>query len=181
MILLIPILALLDFAMTLIAFLFVNWWAPLFTIQGEVSDRGVTFIGPKLPTWLAWFDTFDASLDAGLPEGQVGTYWTRVKWLYRNPAYGFGYWAIGAKFNPLEWKVEQYEILDVHNNVNFRASGPDGLFNANVIWGGIHWKIGWKAWNYFAIVDGKQGFITDKPWGPEMRVPFTFSFSLPKK
>lgn len=51
-----------------------------------------------LPTWLAWFDTPDNSLDgdAGwLPTHPNSTYWNRVCWLWRNPAYGFDISVLG--------------------------------------------------------------------------------------
>ncbi|MFD2271429.1 hypothetical protein ACFS07_13470 [Undibacterium arcticum] len=79
---------------TILAVLLINWWAPLFASQDG-----------WLPNWLAWVQTFDASLDAG---GAQGSYWGRVAWLNRNPAYGFSYWALGVPFNPSEWRVTAF-------------------------------------------------------------------------
>lgn len=171
MFLLIPISILLDLAATVIAVLFVNWWAPLFAYDGEVMDRGVATKGPRLPEWLAWFDTFDGTLDAGLQPGETSSYWTRMRWLYRNPAYGFSYWALGARFIPGEWWVERCD------SDTFHATSQDGRFNWNVVRFGLRIKLGWKAWNYFQAWD--KSWDT-RPWGPEMRVPFVFSISLAK-
>jgi hypothetical protein len=176
--LLYPFIALLDFAFTLFCFAFVYWWAPLFARPGEVWDRGVMHVGPTLPSWLKWFDTFDADLDAGLPAGQIGTYWTHVKWLYRNPAYGLEYWLLGVEFDPKEWTVVRYEPGP---SPEFYATGPNGAFCLRTTALGIQWKFGWKAWNYFLADNSYFTGWNDKPWGPEMRLPFTFSFSLAKK
>ena len=161
------------FVSQIVARFLVNWWAPLFACDGEVLDRGVATKGPRLPNWLAWFDTFDGTLDAGLQPGEKSTYWTRWRWLNRNSAYGFSYWVLGVKFVPVLWRVDNPSPTD------FKATGPDGLFNRNVVAFGIQWKFGWKAKNYFDR-DGCYPW-SNKPWGPEMRVPFVFSLSLAKK
>lgn len=170
--------SILDFVMGwIIAPLLINWWAPLFAYDGEATDRGVITKGPRLPNWLAWFDTFDATLDAGLKPGETSSYWTRMRWLYRNSAYGFSYWALGRPFDPSQWHVV---AVRTSAPMNFEAFGPDDQFNHMFIWCGIEFKLGWKAWNYFDI--DPQGIEAWKrePWGPEMRVPFVFSFSIAK-
>lgn len=170
-----PLLAAVDLTFTFISLIFINWWAPAFAKDGVAYDRGEAFPGPVLPNWLKWFDTFDANLDVAAPNG-VGTYWTRVKWLYRNHGYGFSYWVLGMKFDPIQWKVKSYSVVDGKHF--FFAVGPHGTFNLNTIRFGLQFKIGWKSWNYYIPDDPK--IWNDKPWGPEMRIPLVFSISLAK-
>lgn len=171
-----PFLAIFNVLFTLFSVVFVNWWAPLFAFEGTVYDRGVATQGTTLPKWLKWFDTFDASLDAGLAPGALSTYWTRLCWLYRNPSYGFGYWVLGAKFEPEKWSVKKFNPHTDEKDFTFIAKGPGGLFNIHVIRFGWRWKLGWKAWNYYKL-DGSWEY---RPWGPEMRMPLTCSLSRAK-
>lgn len=166
------VLTVLELIFSLFCLVFVNWWAPLFVEDGEIWDRGETHVGPTLPNWLAWVTTFDADLDAGLPLGTRGTYWTRVKWLYRNHAYGFAYWVIGRDFDPDLWTVHRYETNG--DEFLFYATGQ-GVFNLTCIRFGLRFKLGWKAWNYYNEDTCTWDY---RPWGPVMRVPLTFSISL---
>jgi hypothetical protein len=55
-------------------------------------DNGSKFgIGPRLPKWLNWFQTPDNSLDGDATFEHLNppSYWSKVKWLLRNPAYAF--------------------------------------------------------------------------------------------
>lgn len=174
MFLLYPVAVILDYAFAIICLLFINWWAPFLAYRGVVSDRGVDHIGYRLPEWLAWVDTYDGDLDSGLAPGEIGSTWTRIKWLYRNHGYGFTYWVLGVKFDPIKWKVKSYRD---DGDLTFFAVGPNGTFNLHVTRFGIRLKLGWKAWNYFLV---ETETWDDKPWGPEMRVPVTFSISLAK-
>jgi len=47
--------------------------------------------GPRLPTWLSWFQTPDNSLDGDATFASLNppSYLSQVKWLIRNPAYAF--------------------------------------------------------------------------------------------
>ncbi|MFC3111401.1 hypothetical protein ACFQAT_10555 [Undibacterium arcticum] len=145
---------------TILAVLLINWWAPLFASQDG-----------WLPNWLAWVQTFDASLDAG---GAQGSYWGRVAWLNRNPAYGFSYWALGVPFNPSEWRVTAFSGSEATHDLYFYAQGPNGQFNEHYMRNGWHVKLGFKAWNMYDAATGKW---KSTPWGPEWRIPFTFSIS----
>jgi len=152
----------LDTLFTIFVCLFVNWWAPLFA-----NDKG------WLPNWLSWVQTFDDTLDAGSRDGVFTTnsvFLARVFWLYRNPGYGFSYWALGVPFNASEWTVETYNTDPLH----FLAKGPNGQFNLHIIKFGFRFKLGWKAWNMYNKTNGE--WLTT-PWGPEMRIPFTLSIS----
>ncbi len=115
-------------------------------------------------------------MDAGTRDGIFpvsSTYWNRVKWLNRNPGYGFGYWAIGVPFIPVTWKVIAYQ----ENPHYFKAISKDGNYCIRFIKFGILFKIGYKAWNMF---DKQTGEWKDTPWGPEWRVPYAFSISKAK-
>jgi hypothetical protein len=145
-----------------------------------------------LPKWLSWFQTFDAPLDAGWQDGYfkilapgpkptgAELWWLRTRWLWRNPAYGFAYWPLGEVFDPKEWIVTKYE--SGADYTNFHAQTKDGRLwcvSYNGVWGS--WKLGWKAWNYFQGMD-EQGAPkwSDKPWGPEWRVPHSFTPNIIK-
>ncbi|MCL1618321.1 hypothetical protein [Ralstonia pseudosolanacearum] len=152
---------------TLFAMLLVNWWAPAFCdAQGN------------LPRWLKWFQTFDASCDAGWRDGYIDASWgatpvrrffARVYWLYRNPAYGWDYWPLGVPFVPTDWRVVRYTDTDALTL--FVAVGGDG-FNVyyNGRWGML--KVGWKAWNCWDGTTWKA-----MPFGPEWRLPVCFTLT----
>ena len=65
----------------------------LFTEQrdGWLDNHSMWGIGPRLPTWLNWFMTPDNSLDGDATFQSINgrSYWAKVKWLWRNPAYSF--------------------------------------------------------------------------------------------
>jgi len=66
---------------------------PVFAVQKEwwLDNHAKRGIGPVLPTWLNWFMTPDNSLDgdATFEKNNGISYWAKVKWLWRNPAYSF--------------------------------------------------------------------------------------------
>lgn len=77
---------------TLIAVLFAPVM-PIFTVQKEgwLDNHSRWGIGPRLPDWLNWFMTPDNSLDGDATFERLNppSYWSKVKWLWRNPAYSF--------------------------------------------------------------------------------------------
>ena len=119
-----------------------------------------------------WIDPiFDATLDAGTGSG----YWGRVAWLYRNPAYGFSYWALGIPFVPTAWSVTAFTGDEHLPGFTFRAVCSDGHFNLHAVRFGLRFKLGWKAWNQYEQITGKW---KTSAWGPQMRIPFVFSISI---
>jgi hypothetical protein len=87
-ILLMPI----SLVITLLALIFAPVMV-LFTQQkdGWLDNGSMWGIGPRLPTWLNWFMTPDNSLEGDgnfLYINGFG-YWSKAKWLWRNPAYSF--------------------------------------------------------------------------------------------
>jgi hypothetical protein len=59
-----------------------DWWC---------DNHSYRAMGPVLPSWLNWFNTPDNTLDGDATfENLNGIgYWSKVKWLWRNPAYSF--------------------------------------------------------------------------------------------
>jgi hypothetical protein len=66
---------------------------PLFTVQKEwwCDNHSYRAIGPVLPNWLNLFMTPDNTLDGDATFSRLNPsgYWSKVKWLWRNPAYSF--------------------------------------------------------------------------------------------
>lgn len=59
--------------------------------EGWLDNHAKWGFGPRLPTWLSWFQTPDNSLDGDATFEQLNgiSYWAKVKWLWRNPCYAF--------------------------------------------------------------------------------------------
>ena len=62
---------------------------PLFATEqfGPVNNNSGTGIGPRLPIWLNWFQTWDNSLDGDATFESLNppSYLSKIKWLIRNP------------------------------------------------------------------------------------------------
>jgi hypothetical protein len=156
--------AIADTLFTLISFPL----APLIALAANAQGN--------LPKCLTWFQTFDASLDVGWQQDYFGTWsasdtvptgvslwWYRVRWLWRNPGYGFSYYAVGIAFEPANWRVLHYSV----NGTNTTFIATDGRqFNIELGWSWLQVKIGWKAWNYF---NPQTKSFNTTPWGPLMR------------
>mgnify|MGYP003346357808 CR=1 FL=1 len=96
-ILLVPI----SLGLTLIALL----TAPLmvrFRVDknGWCDNHSYEAVQPRLPTWLNWFMTPDNTLngDVSFTAQNPPCYWSKVKWLWRNPAYSFALRYIQAPY-----------------------------------------------------------------------------------
>ncbi len=70
--------------------------------EGPCDNANATATEPRLPKWLAWFQTPDNSLwgDKGWRTihcaTQYSTRWGMTKWLWRNHAYGFAWSVLAA-------------------------------------------------------------------------------------
>lgn len=154
------LLALADNLFTLVSF-------PLAPLVAAFADSD-----GNLPRALRWFQTFDASLDAGWKDGYfthtgtptgVALWWLRVRWLWRNPGYGFGYYPVGIAFDPAAWRVVHFST----DGTSSTFIATDGRhFNIELGRSWLSLKLGWKVWNYF---DAGSGSFRSTPWGPEMR------------
>jgi len=78
---------------------------PLFAIQqiGWCDNHSYEAVGPRLPKWLNWFMTPDNSLDGDATFQVINgvSYWSKVKWLWRNPAYSFAIQYLTAPYTTL--------------------------------------------------------------------------------
>jgi hypothetical protein len=75
---------------------------PLFTVQKLwwCDNHHFQAVGPVLPSWLNWFMTPDNTLDGDATFERLNppSYWSKVKWLWRNPAYSFALRYIAAPY-----------------------------------------------------------------------------------
>jgi len=101
---------------------------PVFTVQKEgwLDNHATWGVGPRLPIWLNWFMTPDNSLDGDATFERLNppSYWSKVKWLWRNPAYSFA----------LRYLMPPYEASYVGDNTikdNDNAKAGWCLVHAN--------------------------------------------------
>lgn len=75
---------------------------PLFSVQKLwwCDNHSYQAVGPVLPLWLNWFMTPDNTLngDATFQTNNGISYWSKVKWLWRNPAYSFALRYLSAPY-----------------------------------------------------------------------------------
>ena len=131
---------------------------PLFSIQKEwwCNNHSYRAIGPVLPSWLNWFMTPDNTLDgdATFQTFFPPNYWSKVHWLWRNPAYSFG-------LRYLDVPYDVYFLGDntIKDNDNAKAGWclvhANGLFQFTLVL-----PIGFSrciyinlGWNIRALVD----------------------------
>jgi len=67
------------------------WWC---------DNHSYEAVGPVLPSWLNWFMTPDNTLDGDATFQSINgiSYWAKVKWLWRNPAYSFALRYLNAPY-----------------------------------------------------------------------------------
>lgn len=83
-----------------------EWWC---------DNHSFRAIGPVLPSWLNWFMTPDNTLDGDATFQQINglSYWSKVKWLWRNPAYSF---ALRYLNEPYETSVKGDKTIKDNDN-----------------------------------------------------------------
>lgn len=99
--LLYPILAITSIIFTLLGVLLAPVLPLLATQQdGFLDNHSMWGRGPRLPTWLNVFMTPDNSLDGDETFERLNgrSYWSKVKWLWRNPAYSFAISYLNAPY-----------------------------------------------------------------------------------
>lgn len=109
---------------------------PVFTVQkdGWLDNHSIWGIGPRLPTWLKWFMTPDNSLDGDATFQTINgrSYWSKVKWLWRNPAYSFA-----LKYLNAPYETTVYGDKTIKDNDNAKAGvcfvRANGLFQFRYI------------------------------------------------
>lgn len=173
MILLTPFYCIFTFIFTLLTSIL----ASLLAIFADTSGN--------LPRYLRYFQTFDASLDAGWKDGYfrinwefagrfpaIALWWNRTRWLWRNPGYTFDYEVLGIR-----WYAEDWEVLHHTDTIFLALNLREAAFNLNLnIWR-IRFKLGWKAWNHYN--SGTKQFDGGN-WSAFENIPFVFSISLRK-
>jgi hypothetical protein len=90
---------------------------PIFAVQKEwwCDNHSYVAIGPVLPKWLNWFMTPDNTLDGDATFKRLNppSYWSKVKWLWRNPAYSFALRYLTA---PYEASYAGYNTIKDNDN-----------------------------------------------------------------
>jgi len=76
---------------------------PIFAVQKEwwCDNHSYRAVGPVLPSWLNTFMTPDNTLDGDATFERINgkSYWAKVKWLWRNPAYSFALRYLNAPYS----------------------------------------------------------------------------------
>ncbi len=149
---------------------------PLFTVYRETQYSNGKKV-PVLPGIFYLCMTHDTDLDAGHrnnhywtidPNSKWQVYWSRVRWIYRNPLYGFQHYVLGCWVQiPFRWYFNEHEITDImQKNGYFCRRNKFKLFGI-----GFKYKFGWKLFRH------------DKPediWKGKQRAMFTCSLMLDK-
>lgn len=147
----------------------------LFTVQKEwwCDNHSYRAVGPVLPSWLNWFMTPDNTLDgdAAFEKLNPPSYWSKVKWLWRNPAYSFA-----LKYLRAPYSVSTKGDITIKDNDNAKAGWcfvrANGLFQFRLVL-----PIGFKrciycnfGWNVIGLADPNINPKPD-PW----QATFVFS------
>lgn len=147
----------------------------LFTVQKEwwCDNHSYRAVGPVLPNWLNWFMTPDNTLDgdAAFKNLNPPSYLSKVKWLWRNPAYSFA-----LRYLTPEYVTKTYGDITIKDNDNAKAGWcfvkANGLFQFRLVL-----PIGFKrciycnfGWNVFGLADPNINPKPD-PW----QATFVFS------
>lgn len=131
---------------------------PALAVQkfGWCDNHSYEGFGPRLPNWLNWFMTPDNDLygDATFQRLNSPSYWSMVKWLWRNPAYSFA-----LRYLTPEYNTKTYGDITIKDNDNAKAGWcfvtANGLFQ-------FRWvkPIGFSrciyvnlGWNVFGLAD----------------------------
>lgn len=132
------------FAMLVVAYI-ITPLLPMFAVSrvGGLNNDDHQGEGLRLPEWLAWLDTPDNALTGDEAHakrvGDPYAYWSMVRWLYRNPLYGF------------KWSVIGYPIYE-HNLIVKHEDGVYSYFDAfqwRKQWMGKQRTFGWLLDAYY--------------------------------
>ena len=112
---------------------------PLFRVErlGMCDNNHYRRVEPRLPEWLDWFMTDDNSLcgDAGFAAREGESYWSMVRWLWRNPAVGFERSVLRATIRPGA-TVRHWGDPEVQD-------GPAGTEGWCIVVLGVYWNLVW--------------------------------------
>jgi len=140
------------------------WWCDNHSYQA---------IGPVLPIWLNWFNTPDNTLDgdATFQANNPPSYWSKVKWLWRNPAYSF---ALRYLSSPYTTNVAGDPTIKDNNNAKsgWLFVHANGLFQFTTVI-----PIGFSRCIYCNLGWNIRGLVDDnvQPKPQEWQATFVFS------
>lgn len=124
---------LVSFVMQLVA-LVITPLLPLFASprEGRSENGNVIAVGPRLPRWLAWFDTPDNDLygDPKWRTSHDGGHWSQVGWLYRNSLYQF-------KWSVLSAPIDRFKVMFDGDRLINRNNGHYGELRVKM---GDYWQ-----------------------------------------
>ena len=141
--------------------------------EGWLDNHAKWGIGPRLPTWLSWFQTPDNSLDGDATFEQLNgiSYWAKVKWLWRNPCYAF---AIRYLSNPYYTPVSGDKTIKDNDNAKagWCLVHANGLFQFTVVA-----PIGFSRCFYCNLGWNVRGLVDDnvQPKPDPYQATFVFS------
>lgn len=106
--------------MTLLTW-FIAPFLPLFAEMRDVPWANEP--RPMLKGWLIIFQTYEEDLDCGHRRGKYWTidtsskiqvYWSRVRWIWRNPAWGFNFYLLGRNIEyPFLEYYDENEVTSI--------------------------------------------------------------------
>jgi len=148
---------------------------PIFAVQkdGWLDNHSIWGRGPRLPTWLNWFMTPDNSLDGDATFEHINgrSYWSKVKWLWRNPAYSFALRYIQAPYT-----TEVLGDPTIKDNDNAKAGWclvhANGLFQFTSVT-----SIGFSRCIYVNLGWNIRGLVDDNVKTKPQEWQSTFVFS----
>jgi len=128
--LLYPFLVVYNLLMTAIAVILAPV-LPVFAVQKEwwLDNHAKRGVGPVLPSWLNLFMTPDNSLDGDATFERLNppSYWSKVKWLWRNPAY-----SVCLRYLTAPYNTQVFGDKTIKDNDNAKAGWcfvkANGLF-----------------------------------------------------
>lgn len=140
------------------------WWC---------DNHNYQAVGPVLPSWLNWFNTPDNTLDGDATFQRINgiSYWSKVKWLWRNPAYSFALRYLNA---PYATSVHGNPTIKDNDNAKkgWCLVNANGLFQFTLVA-----PIGFSrciyvnlGWNIRGLVD-----VNVQPKPQEWQATFVFS------
>jgi len=143
---------------------------PLFAVYrlGRSDNNKYLRVEPRLPLWLAWFDTPDNSLrgDARWDREHTFGYLSMVGWLLRNRAYGF-HWTV------LSRAVQSERTVTGDPNIGYQGSrfGTLKIVQPNGVW---QYKVVRPLFG--KVFEGNFGWLLDDT--SKQRALFMFSIRL---
>lgn len=156
------------------------FFLPMFATgqYGWINNATAKATEPRLPKWLSWFQTPDNSLwgDNGFKSANGTGYIPSIKWLWRNPFYGFAVKTFDGSTG-----------MSYSGDLDCSPTKPGHIFvKGHGLFQWVYYKkIGSKClylnfgWNIKALVE--PGFITPDQWHDNTALiadyPATFAFS----